>query len=72
MDTKSRIYFKAAAIENRQFGSSSNNHACTESPFINGLIDLQHCQGMLLLYSLTQGELLTWKFFSSARTHAHI
>jgi len=39
MDTKSHIYHKAAAIENGQFASSSNKHACTKPPFINGLAD---------------------------------
>ena len=40
MDTKSPIYFKAAAIEKAQVASSSNKRARTEPPFINGLIDL--------------------------------
>jgi len=41
MDTKNCIYHKAATIENGQFGSSSNKHAYTKPPFINGLADIQ-------------------------------
>jgi len=48
MDTKSRIYHKAAAIENGQFASSSNKCARTEPPFINGLADIQCCWGTVI------------------------
>jgi len=48
MDTKSHIYHKAAAIENSQFASSSNKHACTKPPFINGLADIQCHQGTVI------------------------
>lgn len=47
MDTKSRIFLKATAIENAKAGASSNKRARTEPPFIDNLADLQRRQGTL-------------------------
>jgi len=53
MDTKSRIYHKAATIENSQFASSSNKRARTKPPFINGLADIQRCRGTVISQNFT-------------------
>ena len=74
MDTKSRIYSKAATIENGQVASSSNKRTCTEPPFVNGLVDLQRRRGTLLyFYELIYIFLIVISLlFFSFRPYAHV